>query len=99
MERQDVMEAYGLKDPRRSPDLKQDSKVTEAGEEELSYRFQSSLLGDNPVLAKLCGRELTIEGLGMQQTFTLGFWATHQSIYKNGHFVGFRIVINDYQSH
>ena len=32
MERKDVMEAYGLRENKKSPDQKQDSKVTEADE-------------------------------------------------------------------
>ena len=91
------MEAYGLRENKKSPDQKQDSKVTEADEQELSYDFSSSLDGSRPIHVNLCGRELVVKQLGFEQTFTLSFWAVYQSIYEEKHLVGFRVQINDYQ--
>ena len=53
----------------------------------------------NPIKVLLCGRELTVKHLGMEQSFTLGFWATCQLIYEEARLIGFRLSINDYQSY
>lgn len=97
MERKEVLEAYGLRDTKMSPDRKADSEVTEAEEEILSHSFSANLDGSRQLLASLCGRELTIRHSGVEQMFNLPFWATFESLNHEGVLVGFRLEIDDYQ--